>query len=374
MRQSIIRTLVWMMLAWAAAGCNLSSAPPTLTIAPTEPVAFVTRTPLPTMSPIPTRTLPPPLPTVFIPTFAPPTATPVFQVNQGGAAPACSVLPSVNVANIRNGAGTNFTIVAQVRSGNWLRAVRLTESGWYQVTLPGTPAEGGWISNTVTALQQPCVCGPNTCVSVSTPPPTFTPTATNPPPPNTCVMNAVSPANPVNMYVQPALDNAIWGVLNNVSFVTVVGRTDNGWYAVDPGVAQAVNVGIYRLRWVRTDAAINLSGAPCGTLPILNIGEPLPHNDCTVAVQNVANLPVYEQHTLDSAVWAELPQNASAVILGQTAPNTGGAVNGWYAIDPGVPQAANVGLYRVRWLPIDPLTTVLSGTCDALPTVSLVVN
>ncbi|MEP6986482.1 MAG: hypothetical protein ABI970_12835 [Chloroflexota bacterium] len=106
-----------------------------------------------------------------------PTATPVFNLVQAFPAPVCSVVPSVTAANIRSGAGTNFPVIGTIFVGNWVMASRLTNSGWYQIVALGTVVNGGWISNTVMTLQQPCVCTPDTCTQSGIVPPTAAPSA-----------------------------------------------------------------------------------------------------------------------------------------------------------------------------------------------------
>jgi hypothetical protein len=54
-------------------------------------------------------------------------------------------------------------------------ASRLTNSGWYQIVALGTVVNGGWISNTVVDLQQPCVCTPDRCSQSGIVPPTAAP-------------------------------------------------------------------------------------------------------------------------------------------------------------------------------------------------------
>ncbi|MGA9531677.1 MAG: hypothetical protein WBR18_03075, partial [Anaerolineales bacterium] len=42
--------------------------------------------------------------------------------------------------------------------------------------------------------------------------------------------------------------------------------------------------------------------------------------------------------------------------------------DGWYGFDPGVAQAANIGVFHHRWLPPDADVT-LEGDCDGIPVV-----
>jgi hypothetical protein len=49
--------------------------------------------------------------------------------------------------------------------------------------------------------------------------------------------------------------------------VTISGRTADGWLGFDPGVAQAANIGVFRLRWIPPGAPIALSG-DCASVPV----------------------------------------------------------------------------------------------------------
>src|SRR5262249_11123186 len=100
-----------------------------------------------------------------------------FNLIQPLPAAICSVVPSVTVANIRSGPGTNFPVIGTIFSGNWVMASRLTNSGWYQIVALGTVVNGGWISNTVVDLQQPCICTPDSCTQSGIVPPTAHPSA-----------------------------------------------------------------------------------------------------------------------------------------------------------------------------------------------------
>ena len=94
------------------------------------------------------------------------------------------------------------------------------------------------------------------------PGPTFTsPAAT---PDATCEITALSATN---VYVRPFLTAGIFGTLSAGMKITVLGRTPNNWYAFDPGVAQAGNVGIFRMRWVPAAASLSIPQA------CLNLGK-----------------------------------------------------------------------------------------------------
>ncbi len=347
--------------------CNLSLGVPIPTLTPS---VIQTIAPFPTLKPVSTIT---PLPTQTVITQPTSNVPPPYTVNQSVPGPVCSVSPNVTAANIRSGPGISFPVIGVLPANNWLSAARQDGSGWYQIAYAGTVVNGGWISNTVVVLQQPCSCGPNSCTVVNPPPPaTFTPipTATYQPPPNQCTMTVLTPSDIVNVYSQPTSDASIWGTLSAGTYAAVAGRTNDGWYGFDPGVAQAANVGIYRLRWVRSDARITLTGAPCGTLPTIDVSYP-PAGDCLVSPVNVSSVTIYNQSGYDAGASGTLTAGSSLPVVGKTPANVNGADNGWYAVDPGIAQAGTIGKYRLRWIPIDNTVAITGADCATLPTVTL---
>ncbi|MBL8163304.1 MAG: SH3 domain-containing protein [Anaerolineae bacterium] len=354
------------VLLLCLAACNLSAVPPTEEEPlPTDSVIIATNTPPPTATTLPTQT---PAPTS---TTRPIPVTPVYNVNQRLPAPACGLFPNVDAANIRSGPGTNFPVIGVLPANNWIWAARINANGWYQVSLIGSPVEGGWISNTVTVLQQPCVCGPNNCTMVTTPIPTFTPipaTFTPQPPPDVCALTVLTASDSVPTYMQPSTSSQVSQVtITSGMYVTIIGRTNDGWYAFEPGIAQAANVGINRLRWVSSAARITLTGAKCGTLPIINLDVPVTAGLCSATPINTSSIPVYPQTTFSIASLGTLQAGVSALVVGQTPPNHEGAPNGWYAIDPGARPNGSIGKYRLQWIPIDDFVS-LNGDCSDINT------
>jgi hypothetical protein len=256
-------------------------------------------------------------------------------------------------------------------ANNWVLASRIEPGGWYQISYAGTVVHGGWISSTVANLEQPCSCGPNNCSVVNQPPPvTFTPQPTNTLPPENCYIMPLSAGDSVPVFYQPSVDSGMWDRLPSGG-VLVAGRTNDGWYGLGPLNGQAAAVGIYTLRWVRSDAKITLTGAACGMLKTIDVSYP-PPSGCSVSPLNISNIPIYSQHSFDIAAVGTLSSGSSALAVGQTPPNYYGAPNGWYAIDPGIAQAGSVGKYRLRWIPIDN-NVQLNGDCgiNGLPKVTL---
>ncbi len=73
----------------------------------------------------------------------------------------------------------------------------------------------------------------------------------------------------VNAYTRPSTQATVFGKLSANDKLPVSATTADGWLGFDPGVAQAANVGLFRLRWVsKSDPNIKLDGA-CDLLPVV---------------------------------------------------------------------------------------------------------
>ncbi|MCA0456762.1 MAG: hypothetical protein LCI00_22510 [Chloroflexi bacterium] len=169
------KKLMFGIIVLLPVACNLTTVDPTLTPVPPTATVFSTATKTPTVTPSPTGTV---RPTATRPAPSGPTATPIFRVSQPLPAAICGVYPNVDAANIRSGAGTNFPIIGVLPAGHWALASRIGATGWYQVNVPGTVVNGGWISNTVVDLQQPCRCTADGCTQSGIVPPTTAPSQT----------------------------------------------------------------------------------------------------------------------------------------------------------------------------------------------------
>lgn len=166
---------VWKTAAFAfflllPIACNLTTfeptptpQPPTATLAVSTATPTSTSTATSTVRPTATRQ----------PTG--PTATPLYRVAQPLPAAICSVVPNVDASNIRSGTGTNFPVIGVLPAGHWVLASRIAANGWYQISLPNTVVNGGWISSSVVDLQQPCRCTADGCTQSGIVPPTVNP-------------------------------------------------------------------------------------------------------------------------------------------------------------------------------------------------------
>lgn len=70
-------------------------------------------------------------------------------------------------------------------------------------------------------------------------------------------------------YQRPGTKFPTVGQLTSGEKPTLLARTTDGWVGSDPTTAQAANVGIFRLRWVRAAEAFGAAGQACADLPLV---------------------------------------------------------------------------------------------------------
>ena len=164
-----------------------------------------------------------------------------------------------------------------------------------------------------------------------------------------CSLNA---REEVTIYQRPSTAADVFSTQPAGFSIDFSARTATGWLGFDPGIAQAANLGSFRLRWVPPDAR-TLSGA-CSSLPVVwgpppGICFDMPMGDTSV----------YEDPDASSPVEVVLHPGEFAAILGLTA---GGD---WAQVDL---RPGNTGLNVVGW--VDAGTLNVNGPCGGLPTVS----
>ena len=182
-------------------------------------------------------------------------------------------------------------------------------------------------------------------------PPTVTPTAaetSTPAPTGPC--EAVAAVD-VTVYSRPNLAADVFGVLSSGSVQPLSAQTGDGWFGFDPGVAQAANIGPFRLRWVN-EGDVNLGG-DCGSLPMVwappvGVCFDMPMED----------VDVHADANAASAIVAVLHVEEFAALLGVSG-------TGWGKVDLG---PGNTGSSVVGW--VDEATLNLNGPCDSLPIIS----
>jgi hypothetical protein len=156
----------------------------------------------------------------------------------------------------------------------------------------------------------------------------------------------------VTIYDRPSQNADIFSIQAAGFSQTFSARTSNGWLGFDPGVAQAANIGSFRLRWVKPNSSV-LTGA-CNKLPV--VWGP-PPGICFDMPMDTVN--VYASPDPNSQVVATLQ-------LGEFAGINGTSSNGdWANIDLSV---GNTGLSALGW--VESNTLNVNGPCGELPTIT----
>ncbi|MBN1265562.1 MAG: hypothetical protein JXA25_08720 [Anaerolineales bacterium] len=85
-----------------------------------------------------------------------------------------------------------------------------------------------------------------------------------------------------------------------------------------------------------------------------------PSGPCTIVSSE--GLTVYTRPSTEAEVFGPLGSGMEVEATAQTA-------DGWWGFDPGVAQAANMGVFRYRWIEDGP-SLALTGGCSTLPVVA----
>ena len=178
-------------------------------------------------------------------------------------------------------------------------------------------------------------------------PPTDTPsgpTAT----PGECTITANST---LTMYNRPSTTAQAFSTQAAGFSTQVTAQTADGWFGFDPGVAQAANIGVFRLRWIDSSGDVTLSG-DCAGQPVVVPPEPtlcyeMPMGDVTV----------YTTADAASAVVATLHLEDYAALQGQT------SAGDWFLLNL---AQGNTGLSGSGW--ISSMDLNMNGpTCGSIP-------
>lgn len=149
------------------------------------------------------------------------------------------------------------------------------------------------------------------------------------------------------VYTRPSVQADVFAPLSAAEFPIALGaKTADGWLGFEPGVAQAANIGVFRLRWVLA-AEVQVSGE-CQTLPEV-VGPP-PGVCFMMPMEDVA---VYVQPNGAAEVVATLTVGQYAAVNEINA--------GWAKLDLG---AGNSGLERSGWVREGALN--VNGPCEGL--------
>jgi hypothetical protein len=155
----------------------------------------------------------------------------------------------------------------------------------------------------------------------------------------------------VTIYRRPSVQAEVFSSIVLSTPEEITSRTADDWLGFDPGIAQAANIGIFRLRWIPGDAPIILSGG-CAALPV---AEWVPKPGVCYEM-GMTPVEVYAAAEANSAVQATLAVGDFAAILGKTG-------TGWLSISGD--QGNRPGV--VGFIPESEMN--VNGPCDSIPTV-----
>ncbi len=155
----------------------------------------------------------------------------------------------------------------------------------------------------------------------------------------------------VTIYNRPSFGAQVFSVQGPVLTVQPSARSANGWYGFDPGIAQAANIGPFRLRWLPPGSGAVTPG--CFSLPVIWTPRAGLCYDMPMFDTNV-----YASPDLSSPVLFVLHLGEFAQVLGHT---TGGD---WVQVDLG---PGNTGSHVVGW--VEASTTNVNGPCSGLPVI-----
>jgi len=200
-------------------------------------------------------------------------------------------------------------------------------------------------------------CGPGAASVTTSPPaaaaPTAGPTLAAPTATLTGQVTIDSPCElvaecEVTAYERPSLEAAVFALVPRGLHVYVEARTSDGWIGFDPGMAQAGNVGVFRLRWVPAGGGYALVGV-CDDLPVVQgPAAGVCFLMCT------AETPVYRKADMLSP-WVALLQAADyaqVLVVGEE----------WVQVDLSVGSAV---LDESGW--VQRQLASFNGPCDDLP-------
>jgi hypothetical protein len=155
-------------------------------------------------------------------------------------------------------------------------------------------------------------------------------------------------ASEVTIYMRPDPAAEVFSTQGAGFSIEITAQTASGWLGFDPGVAQAANIGSFRLRWL-DPAAVQTSG-DCAGLPI--VWGP-PAEGCFDMPMD--DVDVYAEPSLASAVLTTLHVEEFAEVLGLNG-------SGWAMVDLG---PGNTGSTVVGW--VEASTLNMNGPCEGLP-------
>jgi hypothetical protein len=146
------------------------------------------------------------------------------------------------------------------------------------------------------------------------------------------------------IYTRPSTQAEVFFISPPGFSVQISARTASGWLGFNPGVAQAANMGSFRLRWVQRKA-VRLSGN-CSNLP--RVWGPPPGICFDMPMFNVN---VYEHPRTSARVLTVLHPEQFAAVVRRSGPD-------WVKVDL---RKGNTGLKLSGWVEANTLN--VNGPC-----------
>lgn len=134
--------------------------------------------------------------------------------------------------------------------------------------------------------------------------------------PASCDLTA---ANSVPIYKRPSAASDVFGTFGSGNAIQPTAKTADGFYGFDPGIAQAGNVGLFRLRWVLKTIDITTSSG-CASLP--TVVAPIA-GICYDMI--MGDTPIYSSPDTTSTLVTTMHTNDYAMVIAHNA--------GWYTLD-----------------------------------------
>ncbi len=182
-------------------------------------------------------------------------------------------------------------------------------------------------------------------------PPTSAPAATASTLPSGSGPCMAASAGGIDLYTRPSLQADIFSTIMLTPAVELTSRSADGWLGFEPGVAQAANMGVFRLRWIAPGAAITLTGN-CAAVPVA-AWVPSP-GVCYEMVMEAVQ--VHVSADANSAATGTLNPGDFAAVVGKSA-------SGWLSVSGDQANAPGVNGF------IPESETNFNGACDSIPTV-----
>lgn len=191
---------------------------------------------------------------------------------------------------------------------------------------------------------------PSAGVSTSTPL-----SETPPPPPDQGQYCYVLPNAQMTVYMRPSRDADVFGTLTIQDKPTVGGKTDDGWIGFDPGVAQAPNVGPFRLRYIQPNGPYTLQGN-CSYIPHV---VTLQAKTCFIMTQT--DTPIYAAPDTSASIIATMHY---ADYISAVAKKNSGKEN-WIKVDS---KGGSITTPVTGWVDMAKGGDFNGSSCGALPT------